>query len=221
MHHLPNKTIERAFYVSAVAVALPLAASANWDEWSEMQEEVVSAKHLLSADVTSGMSPVGNVTDLVLTSDGTAVQYILYEVPYPYSFYGAEDGFSTFEGVELESGATARLQVRFAGEESARAPEELELTADEADHRLVSNVLGERLEFENDETREIDDLLIERETGAITHFVVEMNAEALFDVDERTIPADRVSIGEEGSIAASMDIRGVEEIAQEYDPAFL
>lgn len=208
---------------SAALLALPLAdlaAAADWDSWSAMNEEVVSAKDVLSADVTNLLNPVGQVSDLVLNPSGTQIQYVLFEVPYPYSFYGAEDGFATFDGIDFEVGGALTLNVQLTGEEP-QGPEELTLTASEADHRLLSNIIGEPLQFSDDETRRIRDVLVDRDTGALTHYVVDMDADSLFDVDRRTLPADMVSIDEDGAVVASTDVAGVDQVDQEFDPAFL
>lgn len=48
-----------------------------------------------------------------------------------------------------------------------------------------------------------------------------MEAQSLFDMDRRSIPADRVDIDAGGTVTASTDIRGVDEITQQYDPGLL
>lgn len=222
-----SHTLNRTLCASAVAAALTFAGAA-WgaqgdtpEDWSKMREQVVGADDILAADVTSGIRQVGKVNELVLTPDGSAVQYVLYEVPYPYRTFGGEAGFTTFDGIDLRAAGGADVGVHFTGTESHSAPEQLRLSASEADHRLVSEMLGDPLHFSDGETRTITDLLVDRDTGVVTHFVVDMEAQSLFDMDRRSIPADMVEIDAGGTVTASTDIRGVDEITQQYDPGLL
>lgn len=220
-------TLNRTLCASAVAAAFTFAGAA-WsaqgdtpEGWSKMREQVVGADDVLAADVTNGVHHVGEVSELVLTSDGSAVQYVLYEVPYPFRVFGSESGFTTFDGIDLRAAAGADISVEFADTDAHSAPEELRVSASEADHRLVSEMLGDPLHFSDGETRTITDLLVDRDTGAVTHFVVDMEAQSLLDTDRRSIPADRVDIDAGGTVTASTDIRGVDEITQQYDPGLL
>lgn len=230
MNDALHKTIKRVMGTAALACTVPLAGGAlaqdNSDkprmheDWHKMQEEVISAEAILGGDVSNGLNPVGSVDKLILSEDGSRVEYILYDVPYPYSFYGAQDGFTTFEGVEFMHWGND-VTVRFDDDEEPRAPEELELTETEAESRLVENVIHETVMFENEELREVEDLLIDRDNGEIVYFVVDMEAESLFDSDRRAIPADMISIQDDGSLVASTSIQGVDDISQEYDEAYL
>lgn len=207
--------------VIAFAMTFTSPAAGAQDDASEMQKEAMSAESVLSADVRNGVGPVGQVSDLVLSSEGDEIQYVLYNVRYPYRFYGGEDGFSTFEGAEFWRAAGGDLAARFEAEESDRAPERLELTASEADNRLVSRVLDERVQFADDATRRITDMLIDPETGAVTHYVASAASESLLAPGRRVIPADSVSIGDGGNVTAATDVDGSTRIAQQYDRAFL
>lgn len=219
-----RSSIARTLGVSALAGALPLAGSAvaaDWNGYTKMQEEVISAGDLLSARVSDGASPVGDVSDLVLDPAGHEVEYILYDTPYPFSFFGSRNGFATFEGSDFEVGSTLSLEVRFEGRPPADAPEDLKITEDEADNRLLSHVIGGWMRFDDAEMRKITDVLVDRDNGTITHFVVDMDAQSLFDVDRRAIPATMVTIAPDGDVRASTDIQGVDEIEQAFDPAYL
>lgn len=220
-------TLHRTLCASAAAAALTLSGAA-WgaqgdtpEHWSKMREQVVGADDILGGDVTSGVRQIGEVTELVLTPDGSAVQYVLYEVPYPFRVFGGERGFAAFEGIDFRAAAGADVGVHFVDAGSHRAPEELRLSASEADHRLVSELLGDPLHFSDGETRTITDVLVDRETSTLTHFVVDMEAQSLFDMDRRSIPADMVEINKGGTVTASMRISGVDEILQQYDPGLL
>lgn len=190
------------------------------ESWAKMRGELVEANELLSADVTNGRNPVGQVTDLVLTPDHKQVQYILYETPYPYSFFGAEDGFARYDGVEFYNDAELDTTLRFEAEDSAGAPEELKLTRDQARERLVSRVIGRPMEFADDTLREINDILIDRDTGAIVHYVVETDEDSIFRAERRTVPAARVTIADDGRVTAALRLRELDDM-QLYDSALL
>lgn len=100
------------------------------------------------------------------------------------------------------------------------APEEFELTAAEADRRLVSRLIGERLHFPNEASREIEDMLIDRQTGAVTHWIVDMEDDSLFSAERRAIPVDRISIEEDEDLSTQIDLATLDDL-QEYDPNFL
>ena len=163
---------------------------------------------------------MGQVTDLVLTPDHKQVQYILYETPYPYSFFGAEDGFARYDGVEFYNDAELDTTLRFEAEDSAGAPEELKLTRDQARERLVSRVIGRPMEFADDTLREINDILIDRDTGAIVHYVVETDEDSIFRAERRTVPAARVTIADDGRVTAALRLRELDDM-QLYDSALL
>lgn len=188
-------------------------------DWKKMDEKLISADEVLSGDVTNGFNPVGNVRDLVLNPEGGAVEYILYDVPYPYGIYGATDGFVSFDNVALERSAGLNLNVRF-DDEAAKGKEELRLTATEADHRLLSNLLDEPLVLSNDNTRKLEDVLIDRKSGDIAYYVVQMDEESLFNEDPRAIPADQVSVDADGSLEASISLDEIENM-QAFAPDLL
>ncbi len=215
-------TILRA--LSALTVAATFAATASaadQSDYEKMQNELVSAEDLLSADVTNTLNPVGSVNKLVLSPDRSKLQYVLYDVPYPYSFYTeAGQGFTTFDGMQLAPGPGHGVNVQLRSEER-KGPEQLTLSASEANHRVVSQLLGEFVQFNDGEARELIDILFARDTGEVAYFVVEMEAQSLFELDRRTIPADIVTIGDDGGISAATGIAGVDEITQQYDESLL
>lgn len=190
------------------------------ESWAKLRGEVVQADELLSADVSNGFNPVGQVTDLVLTPDHKQVQYILFETPYPWSFWGAEDGFARYDGVEFENEAALDTTLRLEAEDSAGAPETLELTRDQARERLVSRLIGSPMVFADDSAREIDDILIDRDTGAVIHYVVETDESSIFRGEPRTVPAARVSIADDGQVTAALRLAELEDV-QIYDPELL
>ncbi len=180
--------------------------------WREIRDRTVGAKDLLAADVTSGFNPVGNVRDLVLNEDASQVEYVLYEVPYPYQLYGADNGYVAFENVAVDPGVSFDLNLRFDDPADAEDPTTLELTREEADRRLVSRILGDTVSFAGEETRPLEDILIDRQTGRITHYVVNNNPDAWFNDEPRAIPAAEVAISDEGEVTASTEFAALEPV---------
>lgn len=66
---------------------------------------------------------------------------------------------------------------------------------EQAERQLVSRIIGRRMYFAPDEPRRIEDMLIDRETGEVVHYVVETDRNAIFRADRRTVPAEQVTIG--------------------------
>ena len=197
------------------------AADTLAEAWAKMRGELISAEELLNAEVGNGLHPVGEVADLVMTRDGAQVQYILYKTPYPYTLVGGIDGFARYDGAEFDQGFSD-LTVRLEAEDSASAPEELTLTREQARRRLVSSLIGEPMLFVGNDARQIEDLLIDKDTGAVIHYVVETEDanSSLFDSERRTVPAARVRIEEDGDVVAALEISELPHV-QLYDPALL
>ena len=181
--------------------------------WKKMHGEVVRAEDLLSADISNGYNPVGNVTDLVLTADGRQVQYILFESSYPYTLLGGADGFSSYDRVEINQD-WHELTVLLPSEAPPGAPEELQLNRNQARQRLVTRLIGEPMQLANNDVRQIEDILIDRDTGAVAQYVIETNAETLFNLERRTVPADRVTIEQDGDVLASVGVAELDPLQQ-------
>lgn len=191
------------------------------EAWAKMRGELISAEELLNAEVGNGLHPVGEVVDLVMTRDGTQVQYILYKTPYPYTLVGGIDGFARYDGAEFDQGFSD-MTVRLEAEDSAGAPEKLTLTREQARRRLVSSLIGEPMLFVGNDAREIEDILIDKDTGAVIHYVVEtkMGDSSLLDSERRTVPAARVKIDDDGDVVAALEISELAHV-QVYDSALL
>lgn len=210
------------------ALTLPMTALADQHmgdkdkqrQWKEMRAEAVSASEILTGDVTNVLNPVGTVKELILTENTKQIEYILYDVPYLYSFYGSDDGFVSFDNVALEHGGFGDLNARFDDEAAAQAPDQLKLTASQVDHRAVSRLIGEQVVFQNDAVRSLSDLLVHPKTGMVTHFIVEMNPDAIFATDPRAIPANMVRIKKSGLMQASLTVDKALEM-KDYEPGML
>ncbi|MBN1240985.1 MAG: hypothetical protein JXB36_20975 [Gammaproteobacteria bacterium] len=193
---------------------------ADFESWSTMQREVLKVKQLIGSDVSNGVTPMGTVTDLVLTPDAKNVEFILFKVPYPTSLWGGNDGFVAFEDVVFERGLGLDVEVRFDPEESARLPEDLEISVDELDKRLASRVLDQQIRFGDGAAVEVHNLLVDRRTGAVTHYVIEIDPEAIFRSERRAVPADQVSIGDGGELAVAISLEALEDM-QDFDSELL
>lgn len=193
---------------------------ADFEDWMTMRAEVLNAQQLIGSDVSNGVTSMGMVSDLVLSPDGKKVQYLLFEVPYPTSLWDGDDGFVAFEDVVFEPGLGLDVQVSFDPEESVRLPDQLELSVDELDRRLASRVLDRQIDFEGAAAVEIKNMFVDRETGDVTHYVVETDPAAIFRSERRTVPADRVVIGEDGGLAVELDLEALEGL-QEFDQRVL
>lgn len=214
--------------LSVIVSAAAFAASnggddaATWKDWMEMRQSAVHASTLLNADVSSGLAPVGRVDDLLLGPENSRIQYILYDVPYPYGFFGGEDGFVAFDSVDLENtGYGQNLRVRFVESGVGQMPKEFDVKRADAADRLVSRIMGAPMRFNGGETRDVEDLLINPETGTVTHFIVQMEPNAIFSGEPRVVPADLVSLGDGAeTLVADIPIERVERL-QKFDPALL
>jgi hypothetical protein len=183
-----------------------------------MRGEVVAAEDILGADVRSLGDPAGRVTDLVLSPNGEEVQYILYEGRYPYSLFGAGNGFVAFDNVTFDQARD--FIVRFQPGAPAHRPEELRLTADAANHRLLSRLLNEPMAFPGGNSRQLEDILIDKDTGVVTHYVVETDPDSIFRAERRTVPASEVMIGEDGAVSATVQLAELHAL-QLYDQELL
>lgn len=184
-------------------------------QWAKMREQTTTAEELMGADVSNGFNQVGNVRDLVLSEDGSTVEYVLYEIPYPYKLYAAQNGFVAFENLEVENTTGFGLKLRFDDAEAAKAPEQLTINRQEADNRMVSNILGASVSFEGQESRPVEDILIDRKTGKIKAYVVNQDPDAWFNNEPRLVSADSVQIDTEGKVSASTEFAALEPIRYE------
>lgn len=212
--------LKRSLLLPAILLSTPAAPQADLDRWADMARRVVTAHELIGSSVTNGVTPMGMISDFVLTPDGADVQYLLFEVPYPLTLWGAQDGFVEFEDVSFERTAGLDLEVRFDEEESLRLPEEFEATRADVEYRLASYLIKQRAHFEDGEALDIENLLVDAVTGAVTHLVVETDPEAIIRSDRRAVPTENVEIREDGRVFVSLHSEALDGV-QNFDPAFL
>lgn len=189
-------------------------------DWAEMRAEAVPADEILAGDIRNRFNQVGRTEDLILNTEGTAVQYVLFEVPYPYSFYATEDGFVNYSAVDLDDDYSGGVNLVIKDADVGLPRDQLTLTRGEARNRLVSRLIGSDVKFSDGAVREVDDILVHPQTGKVTHYVVEMNPQALIDEDLRTVRASKVTIKDDGSLAVDMKAADVDK-SQDYDPQLL
>jgi len=200
--------------VTTLLAAFPLASLADQHE-PDAHKNTVSARSMLKASVYNVGNPLGNVRDLVLSEDGTTVQYVIYEIPYPYAYKGARNGFAGFTHLDIERNAGLETVVRFGSEPTDQVPDRLSVTRTEADHRLLSRILNDDVIFSDRKiVRQVEDILIDRETGRITGFVVNKNPDAWFNDQPRVISSDQAKISEQGNVTTTADFTALASIDQ-------
>ncbi|MFU8816955.1 MAG: hypothetical protein ACNA7W_16530 [Pseudomonadales bacterium] len=223
MRYAGNGTMGSLASASLLTVVLAWTSGAAWAQLAPGQpaaeardtdaERSVGAREILGSSVSDGFEQhVGTVRDLVLNPEGTAVQYVLYEVPHPYRVHAEAggDGFVTFDEISFERGATFGTRVRFDRQPADDDRETLRLTRGEADRRLLSRMIGESVEFADQQTLPLEDVLLDQQTGEITHYLVNVDEDALFAADTRRIPADQVRIGERGEVRSMIEFAALE-----------
>ena len=178
---------------------------------SEMRQETVRASDILRGDLTNGLNAVGQVKDLVLSKDASRVEYILFNTGRPYAIQPGP-GYIAYEDVDLEKGSSFYgVDVRTDMQGQPRGPQELKITAEEADYRLASHITGEEILFGEGEEYEIEDILIKPDTGEITHFVIGTSPDAVFSEDRRAVPADHITV-RNGRLAADLAFTDLEDM---------
>lgn len=198
-----RKSMAAGMAATALTAAPALAQSqmdADYDRYKMAMSETVSADRMMSGDVTNGFNKLGDVSTLILDPTGQRIEYILYEVPYPWSTFGDEDGFVRWDNVSIESAGYGGLDLRIDDDQQPYTKDQLRITRMEADGRLTNRIIGGDIRFSGGEMREINDILFDPETGMVTHYVVEFDEDSLFDEDTRRVPADWVTLDEQRGI---------------------
>lgn len=219
-HRLARVGPAGAILFSIVLVQAPSSAQTDLESWSDMSRRAVSARQLIGSSVTNGVTPMGMVQDIMLTPDRTQIEYVLIEVPYPVTLWGAEDGFVAFEDVDIARTAQLDLEVRVDEGESVRLPEELDSVEIAAAERLASRLLDRPARFEDGATLQIKNLLINPDTGTVTHYVVETNPEAIIRSARRAVPTRYVEVRDDGMVVVPLRVEELDDL-QEFDTAFL
>jgi hypothetical protein len=191
------------------------------EQRAEMRKEAVSARTLLSGDVKDRFNLIRRVSNLILDENSDRVKYVIWEVPYPYSgVYLGRNGFVEYDAIDLEHGVTGRNNLVVEETESEPERGHLTIARSEARYCSLDHIIGSEIEFADGTERQVQDVLVHPETGKVTHYVVAMNPDDLWDGERRTIRADNVKLREEGQIQADLEIEELEE-QQDFDSRFL
>lgn len=208
----------------AALLSLPLAAAATSSSDSQRQstlrEQIVDADQILRGDIGNRLNTIGTVVNLVLSPDHTKVQYVLFDSVYPMTLYGLRNEYVSFSDVHvrLDRGDLSSHIVVDAPE-SARSPQELELTPGQAADRLVAGIIGKPLFFADGNSRRITDMLIDRTTGKVMGYVVDRDPASGLHAEPRAVPADKVTI-QEDRVSTTVRLPDLEDL-QKLVPALL
>ncbi len=188
-------------FALGLLLGLPLAAAAatadhGMHDWQNMQQRLVSAQQIMRGNISNGLNPFASVINMVLTPDHDKVEYVLFRSTYPYTVIGGQTGFVAFDDLRIWNGAALSTTLTVENLQNAHKPKELKLTPSQAANRLVSNIIGSQLYFDGGTSRTITNLLIDRKTGEIADYVVDMDPDSLFDSAPRAVPADRITVAE-------------------------
>ena len=177
---------------------------------SAAETELIEASALLNSGMSNGLNEFGQVANALLDENSKSLEYVFFETSDTFTPTSDEQGFVAIDNVDFAPGSLGEWQVIVEDTNSQRKPQELEVTRTEAEYRLLSRVLNESISFSDAETRSIDDILINPDTGGIEYFTVSMDAESFFNDDIRVIPASEVEVARTGQVTASVPLSEVE-----------
>jgi hypothetical protein len=213
-----------ALALAAVAAGTGVQAASADDKdmakWAQMRKNAVPASEILASDVSNFANPVGRTDKLILNEQHTAIEYVLFDVPYPWSFYTGEDGYVRYDSVDLRDGYYAGINLQIQPGEVTNPGDRLRLTRGQVDDRMVSRLIGSDMHFPDGSRREISDLLIQPQTGKVTHYVLQTDSDTLFGGEPRTVRASQVSIDGRGRVSTDAKLKDILE-KPEFDPDFL
>lgn len=186
-------------------VAPAMAQNTDWATQREQQRQAnmaerVSAEEMLDGDISNGFNPIASVDDLILSTDGRQVQYVLFNQRGSYFPFETGNGFVEWANIDVRAGLGSGPELVVNDEASGKAPQEIALTRSQANRRMVSNMLDSSLTFTDGRTLPVSDILFHPETGMLSDYVVQMNAESLFDDDQRRVPANMVTVDANGGL---------------------
>ena len=217
----PLTALFAALSVSGAAMAGSSDDPKKLREWAEMRKEAVPASDILAGNVKNVANLVGRIEHLVLNEAKDDVQYVLFEVPDPYDYYtGGEDGYLNYDELDIDSSVAGGIDLIITDANVTSPAKTLKLTRSEVKGRMVSRLIGSDMHFADGSEREVEEMLIHPRSGKVTHYVVQMHPEALFNEEPRTVRAKDVTISEQGRIQTRLTLDKVRD-QQVYDPAFL
>jgi sporulation protein YlmC with PRC-barrel domain len=198
MNYLNKTTL-----VSCIACALTLPAIATADD------HMIKASNILYSDISNGLNTFGRVDNVLLDKNGDSVEYLFFEKSDSFRPASSGKGFVEMSNVDFNPASAGEVQVLVKDTDAQRKPQELKVSYSEAESRLLSRVLDKSIKFSDQEIRRIDDILIDRDTGSIKYFTVDMATDSFFSDDVRAIPADEVNITWSGTVTSSASIADI------------
>lgn len=217
---VPITTIFVALTAPTGALAGAADEQKTLSKWAEMRQQAVSASEVLSGQVKNIANPIGQTKHLILNEAKNDVKYVLYETPYPYNYYSATDGFLNYDSLDIERNVSGGTDLIVADDNDTYSSNKLKLTRGDVRDRMVSRLIGREMAFDHGHSRQVEDILIHPKTGKVTHYVVEMNPETLFNENPKTIRAKNVTVSDKGQISTELSL-GDLETEQDYDQTFL
>ncbi|MEQ5788166.1 hypothetical protein J3454_09695 [Erythrobacter sp. NFXS35] len=194
--------------LAAAGLGMVAPAMAQNNDWAMQREqqrqanmaERVSAEEMLDGDISNGFNPIASVDDLILSPDGRQVQYVLFDQRGLYFPLNSGNGFVEWSNVDVRPGFGFDPELVVSDVESGKEPQEIALTRSQANRRMVSNLLDSSLTFTDGRTLPVSDILFHPDTGMLSDYVVQMNADSLFDDDQRRVPASMVTVDANGGL---------------------
>ncbi|WP_320838385.1 hypothetical protein [Zhongshania sp.] len=197
-----------------MSLALVTPAAANPPARNVNIDKTISADNLLASDVKNIANKVGRIKDLIMDVDNSHVRFVIYRVPGRLHAGGPGVGFAELSKVETESGG-GDTDVLLIGPESERAPETLKLTRKDLRKHSVDRMLGNTdLQLSDGKSLTIADLRIDPSDGRITHYVVELDDDAVFFGDPRAVPVGRVSRSADGWFFTAMTRQEIDRLGK-------
>jgi hypothetical protein len=164
-------SLHRTLLAATAAVALGSGALAQ--QQGEFVPTFVSASDILDGKVSNGLNTVATVNQLVLDDESAMIEYVVVDSNSPLWQLERGDRYLPIDGVNFERGPDrANLQIYPDNAAPVSGPDRFAVTANDASHRLVDQVLGGQLTFTDRQDLRINDLLLDPQTGEVTHFVV-------------------------------------------------
>ena len=155
---------------------------------AQAQESVepVSAHSLIHTDIEGEGTAFAIVDDFVLSSDGSEIEFVLFEMKEGVATEAQSLSFVPWTNVDINSNGLER-DLMIVGNENS-GPQELSMTRAEANTRILSRILDSDLVFADGVVRPIDDIIFDPQSGEVDDYIV------AFEDDDRRVPAEFVSV---------------------------
>lgn len=226
MKHANSAILLTTLITPALSIAAPSSAKQPENQkatpWEEMHKEAVSVEGLRSGEVKNKLESIGNTKYLILDKTNKRIEYVVYELPRENASLPTktESRYFKYRNKTGLSFNSPGIDVTIDESMLDSKNNQLSLTKKQAKDHLVSQLLNEEMAFSSGESLEIADMLINPESGKISHYVVELETDSLFDEQLRTVRVNNVSVSDAGMISANMSLDQIDK-NQDYDPKLL